>query len=103
MKGSIGPLQDLTFLIDTGATTTVVSPHVASKLKLKGKAARAAAYGKPLSIKTALIRRLSVGSVLFHAVPAVIPSVFSMPSDLQLVDAIVGLTVLKRSNFTTDS
>ena len=102
MKGSIGSLQDLTFLIDTGATTTVLSPHIASKLKLKQKSGKAAAYGKPVSIKSAIVRRLSLGSVLFHAIPVVIPGAFSMPSDLQLVDAIVGLNVLKRTNFSID-
>ena len=102
VKGSIGPFQNLTFLIDTGATTTVLSSHLASKLKLKRSAGRAAAYGKAVSIETAIVRRLSLGSVLFHAVPVVIPRAFSMPSDLQLVDAIVGLNVLKRSDFSID-
>ena len=102
VKGSIGPFQDLTFLIDTGATTTVLSSHLANKLKLKRTSGTAAAYGKSVRIDSAIVRRLSIGSVLFHAVPVVIPRTFSTPSDLQLVDAIVGLNVLKRSSFSID-
>ena len=36
VKGSIGNSGDLTFLIDTGATTTLVNRPIAKKMKLAG-------------------------------------------------------------------
>jgi hypothetical protein len=33
-KGSIGPLNDLTFLLDTGTSRTLIDSHVSKKLQL---------------------------------------------------------------------
>src|SRR6185437_8475085 len=35
-KGSIGPLNDLTFLLDTGTSRTLIDSHIAKQLQLQG-------------------------------------------------------------------
>ena len=42
VRGTIGGLKNLNFLVDTGAVPSVVDAHIAQKLHLRGQAGRVA-------------------------------------------------------------
>jgi len=102
VEGSIGPLEGLTFLIDTGASSTYLSKHIAKKLKLKGAKKRGSAYGKPVSYEQVILREFSIGSARFRVVPAGIIDISRLPQVGSHIDAIIGLNALVRSSLTID-
>jgi predicted aspartyl protease len=102
VEGSIGPLEGLTFLIDTGASSTFLSKHIAKKLKLKGKKKRGSAYGKPVSYEQVILREFCIGSTRFRVVPAGIIDISRLPQVGSHIDAIIGLNALVRSSLTID-
>ena len=97
-KGSIGHLNGLNLLIDTGTIPSVVDTRIARKLQLQ-TASTHLSFGQQVSIR-ALLDGLSIGALQSGPVPAGV-------SDLSYlrrvrVDAIVGLDVLARRSFSID-
>jgi len=102
VRGSIGPLENLSFIIDTGATASIISRQLAQKLQLKCAPRTASAYGKPVQVESAMLPDLSVGSYKFRMIPALVIDHSTLPSAVHDVDALVGLNALKRTNFSID-
>lgn len=100
VQGNIGHLDDLTFLIDTGASSTFLSKQVAKKLQLEGIQTKAVAYSGEIRAKSTLIPQLEVGSKRFYSVPAMITD--TLPRVSEHLDAIIGMNVLARENFRID-
>jgi predicted aspartyl protease len=101
VQGSIGKLRGCQFIVDTGASLTVVSPEVARKLALKEeRAASTFIHGQIAKLPEAHLPELSLGPVLFESVPVLI-------ADLRLhfgfrVDALIGLELLRRKPLSID-
>lgn len=100
VRGSIGDLQNLNFVIDTGATNTMVSKKVAKKLGLKGEKKTVVAVGQKVKVEEVVLPDLQMGMAQFESVPARIGRL-SFIHGLK-VDALIGLTLLKRSNIAID-
>lgn len=97
ISGSIGPLDNLTFLIDTGASSTLISPHVARKLKIKGVSKDAAAYGSELKCPLVVLHDIQLGSREFDFVPTLVADFSGLGPIGNRIDAIVGMNLLKRT------
>jgi predicted aspartyl protease len=99
VRGSIGPLDGLKFLIDTGSIPTMVDRKVARKLGVVTEGGiEFASFGKKSRSLIAVLEDLRVGP--FHA-----GNVTAGVGDLSFlhgVDAVIGLDVLFRSSFRID-
>ena len=99
-KGSIGPLNGLSLLIDTGTIPSIVDDRIARKLHVQAEPSTLVAFGQSVSIQSAMFDGLRIGARQPGQVPAGI-------SDLSYlkgvrIDAIVGLDVLARTSFSVD-
>ena len=99
-RGSIGPLNGRSLLIDTGTIPSMVDARIARKLKLKSESSTLVAFGRRVQIQSAVLDGLRIGPLQSGPVSAGI-------SDLSYlegvrIDAIVGLDVLARKSFSID-
>src|SRR4029453_6418341 len=95
-KGSIGPLNDLSLLVDTGTIPSVVYVRIARKLQLQTEPSMLVAFGQSVATQTTVLNGFRIGALQIGPVPAGV-------SDLSYlegvrVDAIVGLDVLVRTS-----
>ena len=99
-KGSIGPLNGLSLLIDTGTIPSVVDVRIARKLQLQTEPSMLVAFGQSVATQTTVLNGFRIGTLQTGPVPAGV-------SDLSYlegvrIDAIVGLDVLVRTSFSID-
>ena len=99
-KGSIGPLKNLSLLIDTGTIPSMIDVRVARKLQLQAEPSTLVAFGQSVAIQSTVLNGFRIGALETGPVPAGV-------SDLSYlegvrIDAIVGLDVLARTSFRID-
>ena len=99
-KGSIGPLNGRNLLIDTGTIPSVVDGRIARKLRLKTEPSTLIAFGQQVPIESAVFEGFRIGSLQSGPVPAVVGDLSYLKG--APIDAIVGLDVLARTNFSID-
>jgi hypothetical protein len=99
-KGSIGPLNGRSLLIDTGAIPSMVDGRIARKLRLRAEPSMLIAFGQQVPIQSAVLDGFRIGSLESGRISASVGDL----SYLQGVDidAIVGLDVLSRTSFSID-
>jgi predicted aspartyl protease len=103
VRGSAGPLKGLTFLIDTGASPTVLDPRVARKLHLQETPASIAVIGGRVQAGQATVPILSLGPVHRQDLPVLIEDLSFLEKNLPFrVDGVVGLDVLGQGAFLID-
>jgi len=98
--GSIGGLEKMNLVIDTGATSTMVSNKVAKKLGLKGETKQVIAVGRKTKVKQVVLPSVRLGAVEFQEVTAQVGRL-SFVHGLR-VDALIGLNLLKETNLGID-
>jgi hypothetical protein len=100
IKGSIGPLNGLSLLIDTGTIPSMVDARIARKLHLQAESSTLVAFGQQVAIQSTVLDGFRIGSLPSGSVPAGVGDL----SYLQgvRIDAIVGLDVLARRSFSID-
>ena len=99
-KGSIGRLNGLSLLIDTGTIPSMVDVRIARKLQLQAEPSTLVAFGQRVAIQSTVLNGFRIGALQTGPVPAGV-------SDLSYlegvrIDAIVGLDVLARTSFSID-
>jgi len=102
-KGSMGRLQKLNFIIDTGAVPSVVDARVARRLGLKGTFDTVSVFSKDVRTEEVVLPTVDLGPV--HA-----ESVRFLAQDLRFIenrlgvriDAIIGFDVLGGHDFSID-
>ena len=99
-KGSIGRLNGLSLLIDTGTIPSMVDARIARKLHLNAEPSMLIAFGQQIPIQSAALEGFRIGSLHSGPVPAGIGDL-SYLEGVQ-IDAIVGLDVLARTSFSID-
>lgn len=99
-KGSIGRVTGLNLLIDTGTIPSMVDTRIARKLRLQAKPSMLVAFGRQVRIQSAVLDGFRIAALESGPVPAGVGDL----SYLQgvRIDAIVGLDVLVRTNFSID-
>jgi predicted aspartyl protease len=100
VQGSIGDQQNLNFVVDTGATNTMISKKLAKQLGLKGKKKTAVAVGQKVKVEEVVLPDVQIGIACFESVTARVGRL-AFVHGLE-VDALIGLTLLKRSNIAID-
>jgi hypothetical protein len=103
VEGSIGNLQRLNFLVDTGANPSVVDQETVRTLKLTTQPARVNLSNRTVQTQLVVLPSLLLGPLRVRSIPVLTEdlSAYQDPLGCRL-DAIVGLDVLRRSSFTID-
>jgi hypothetical protein len=102
-RGSAGPLKGLTFLIDTGASPSVLDPRLAQKLHLQQSPASIAVVGGSVPAGTAIVPSLNLGPIRRENVPVLIEDLSFFQKALPVrIDGVIGLDVLGQSAFLID-
>jgi predicted aspartyl protease len=103
VKGSIGELDKLNFLVDTGAVPSVVDQRMAKKLRLAGQTEILSVFTQSVPVQRVVLPELRLG-------PLQVPHLSVLVRDLSFIedglgvriDALIGLDVLGRSSFSID-
>jgi predicted aspartyl protease len=102
-RGAAGPLKGLNFLLDTGASPTVLDSRVAQKLHLKELPASIGAVNGRVQAGRATVPELEFGPVRRESLPVLIEDLSFIEKALPVrIDGIVGLDVLGQSAFEID-
>jgi Aspartyl protease len=99
-KGSVGRLHGLSLLIDTGTIPSMVDGRIARKLHLRTEPSLLIAFGKQVPIQSAILDGFRIGSLQSGPVSASVDDLSYV--ERGQIDAIVGLDVLARTNFSID-
>jgi hypothetical protein len=105
VRGGIGPLNNLSFLLDSGAVPSVLSQRVASRIGVTGVPGSLALLHKDKDMQAPYV---TVGEVRFGPIrAALLPmAVLDLARFEQLlgtrIDAILGLDILDRQSFGID-
>src|SRR5579862_603574 len=102
VDGSIGPLQGLRFVLDTGATHTAVSNKIADQLELQCVTGNVFNFDKVVNTDWAVIPAVQVRPIRASQVPAMITNLDYFKSLGTHVDAVLGLDLLRQKNFSID-
>jgi predicted aspartyl protease len=102
-RGSAGPVKGLTFLLDTGASSSVLDPQLARRLHLQRLPASISVLGGSVQAEKSVAPSLNVGLMQRENVPVLIEDLSFLQKALPVrVDAIIGLDVLGQAAFVID-
>jgi predicted aspartyl protease len=103
VQGSIGKLQKLNFVIDTGAVPSVVDSRVAQKLGLNGMSNSLSVFSRNVPTEELVVPNIELGAIRAVSVRALSQDLSFIEKALGVrIDALIGLDVLGQSNFTID-
>jgi Aspartyl protease len=90
----IEDLAGLHFILDTGATRSIVNTSVANRLSLSLRSGKVLHYDRSLPVAWTSLRDLQVGSVHFHDFPVMVGDLRRLSEFTEGVDGILGLDIL---------
>jgi len=103
VEGQVGNLRGLKFIVDTGATHSVIDRSVALKLRLRRHAAKVMNFDRFVSLEYADVPDLQIGPLQAHRLRIKVANLLEYSEFAKGVDGLVGLDVLARSQkFTID-
>jgi hypothetical protein len=103
VEGSIGHLEKLNLLIDTGASPSVIDQRIADSLGLSRKDAKVNLSEKTFRAEMADLPSLTIGPIRAESLTVLVEDLSAFRKALRSpVDAIIGLDVMRVSNFSID-
>ncbi len=100
VKGEAGALRGLNFLLDTGATPSVLDPAVAQRLHLATTPVEIAVLQGTAEGRQGTLSQLSVGPISRSNLPVLVEDLSFVQKQVPVpLDGIVGLDVLGRTPF----
>lgn len=103
VQGSVGPLEKLNLLVDTGAVPSVIDQRIAKRLKLAATVERLTVFSQDVQARRVVVPEVRVGPVTATSVTALLQDLSFIEQGLGVhVDAMVGLDVLGRTSFSID-
>lgn len=100
VEASTGDTNGLCFVIDTGASTTVIGSRLARRLKLEGREDQVVAKGKTVAVLRAVLPELRIGPHRFEEVPVLVSN--SRYFKRGHADGLIGLSLLRRKGIVID-
>jgi predicted aspartyl protease len=101
VEGKIGNLEKLSFLIDTGASPSVIDQRIATALGLKRTPGKMDLANKTVQTELATLPFIEVGPARAEGLPIFVQDLSSIEKRLgRRIDAVVGLDILGKSSFS---
>lgn len=101
IEGSVGNVEKLSFLVDTGAYPSVVDQKIAHNLGLAEQPGRVNLSNTSIQTRLVVLPSLVLGPIHAESLPALTEDLSFFQKALgHKVDGIVGLDVLRKSSFT---
>ncbi|HEV2101544.1 MAG TPA: retropepsin-like aspartic protease [Candidatus Acidoferrum sp.] len=97
VKGHVGDLEGLKFIVDTGASYTFIDRRVADRLKLPRRPGKTTNFDREVPVEWAVIPDLRVGPVRTGSFRAMVAKLGEFSELAEHVDGIIGLDVLSKS------
>jgi PadR family transcriptional regulator len=94
VEGQIGPLTRLKFILDTGATHTLVDTRIADRLSLPRHRGKVLNFDRDIRVDRTNLPELHFGPITARNFPALAADLKRVSEFADGVDAIVGLDVL---------
>jgi predicted aspartyl protease len=102
VEGAIGTRTHLKFLLDTGASKSVVDSKIADDLKLHREPTQSFNFDRKLAWDQAAIPGVRFGPITAINTVMLVGSMAKYSEFARNVDAIIGLDLLQLQNFTVD-
>jgi predicted aspartyl protease len=102
VDGSIGTQSNLKFILDTGATITIVDRKIADKLKLDRRPAESFNFDRRLKWESATLPDLQFGPIHATNITVFIGRLAEYSEFAKNADAVIGMDLLRSSNFSID-
>jgi predicted aspartyl protease len=102
-KGSVGSLDNLTFLVDTGTSRTLMDSRIAKQLQLTGVAHKLTVFDHEVEVSLVELPDLRLGAIHAQSPEVIVMDVSGVAQRFGLhADAIVGMDILRLSSFAID-
>jgi len=95
VEGQIGPLKPLKFILDTGATRTMVDARIADKLCLPRRKGKVLNFDKGIKVDWTNLPELHLGPLVGRDLPVMVGDLKRISEFAEGVDAILGLDLLR--------
>lgn len=103
IKGSIGPLNGVNLILDTGTTPSAISKELASRRNLRGNVEPLQALNATVQTQSFILPSIQVGPISGSDIRVVVHDLAQLEHNLGIsLAGIVGLDVLRAQNFTID-
>jgi len=103
VEGQAGSLRDLKFIVDTGATRSVIDRKVAARLRLKRHSGRIMNFDRYIPGEWAEVPELRMGPLRAQDIRVTVVNLAEYSEFAKSIDGIIGLDLLTRSEkFTID-
>jgi predicted aspartyl protease len=102
VEGRIGDQTNLKFILDTGATISMVDQRIAQKLKLDAHPATSFNFDRNLKWETATISEVQFGPIHAANVVVLVGDLARYSDFARKADAIIGMDLLNLRNVTID-
>jgi predicted aspartyl protease len=101
--GSIGDLNNLTFLLDTGTSRTLLDARIAKRLRLAEVAHRLTVFDHEVEVKLVTLPDLRLGAIQARSPRVIATDLSGVAQRFGLhVDAVIGMDILCLRNFGID-
>jgi predicted aspartyl protease len=97
VNGEIGKLHGLKFILDTGATHSLIDRKVADRLRLQRRSGEVISFDRRIPVEWADIPELRVGPLRDNAVRIMVVKLAEYSEFAEHADGIVGLDLLSKS------
>jgi predicted aspartyl protease len=102
-KGSIGSLDNLTFVVDTGTSRTLMDSRIAKRLQLTGVAHKLTVFDHEVEGKLVELPDLRLGAIHAQSPAVIVMDLSGVAQRFGLhADAVVGMDILRLGSFSID-
>jgi hypothetical protein len=102
VQGSIGDRTNLTFLLDTGATTSAIDRTLAQRLNLPTRSSQMVSFDKTLQVQWCILPELAYGPERATNIKVAVEDLRYLHSSGVAVDGVIGWDLLRRHSFRLD-
>jgi len=99
VNGQVGNLNGLTFILDTGASNSVIDAKVADRLRVPRSAGKVMTFDRRIPVEWTEIPELRVGPIVARALRVMVIDLARYSPYGKDVDGVVGLDLLTRSDY----
>ncbi len=103
VRGEVGGIKKLNFLLDTGAEPSVIDVRLARRLRLEGQSETLSVFSRSVEAQKIVLPELRVGPVRADGTAVLVHDLAFIEEGLGVrIDGLIGLDVLGRESFSID-